>query len=93
MLRCQCGMDNLILRYEPKHLNIETFQLRTKTIQNTQTPEWNEQFCFPGNYPSLCQTMTIQVMKSSSCYAMAEIYLDEICDDGFGLGLLCFGLM
>ncbi|XP_037045765.1 otoferlin [Bradysia coprophila] len=59
--------------------------LRTKMIRNTQTPEWNEQFCFPGNYPSLCQTMTIQVMKSSSYYAMAEIYLDEICDDGFEL--------
>lgn len=67
------------------------FQLRTKNVRNTRTPEWNEQFCFPGNYPSLCQTMTIQVMTtdiiSSSCYALAEIYLDEICDDGFGLGL------
>lgn len=36
--------------------------------------------------------MTIQVMTtdiiSSNCYAMAEIHLDEICDDGYGLGLL-----
>lgn len=34
--------------------------------------------------------MTIQVMAtdimSSSCYASAEIHLDEICDDGYGLG-------
>lgn len=61
-------------------------------MKNTKTPEWNEQFCFPGNFPSLCQTMTIQVMSndilSSSCYALAEIHLDEICDDGYGLGLL-----
>lgn len=65
------------------------FQLRTKNVRKTKAPEWNEQFCFPGNYPSLCQTINIQVVAtdimSSGCYAMAEIHLDEICDDGYDL--------
>lgn len=32
-------------------------------------------------------------MKSSACYAMTEIYLDEICDEGFELGLFSLSLL
>lgn len=58
-------------------------QIKTRKLpKNTNEPEWNERICFPGTFPSLCQTFIVQLMCvekcSTRCYGDFEINFSDM---------------
>lgn len=55
---------------------------KSKPSKNTKTPEWNEQISFYWFYPSLCETLMIQIMSneccSVKCVSSVEIHFSDI---------------
>lgn len=53
-----------------------------KLPKNTNEPEWNECICFPGTFPSLCQTFIVQLLVvekcSTRCYGDFEIHFSDM---------------
>lgn len=76
----------ILFRYFILKFRFHPFKGKTKVAKNTQDPCWNQEICFVWCYPSLAQTLVIQLLMHEhlqwKCMAEYELHFNEIAFKG-----------